>query len=1024
MSKEAIPQLSSESKELISSLPPNLRATSEERILALSHTALHSNDILVGTTPIPQEKLSEEHLPHIDRVTGIMKSSSEILGVAYGEIDDDGASFEDLADKAIEIAIRSAKEAKESQDDESSVVFLESLLAITTLKEKTSNEYSKKLAREIISQGLSTELIKATHNSFGIVANNDGKLTPLNSVAQTSTDLLRATSPFDFNYDFSEIETKEPDTDLSKLGCGDLTVLARLADKNPSLSLVSKDVMVLAVRKMKIEREVDLDDFTTALIAADEIIGKSDELESSLSSLRARRKSGNANYRNNDPDTFRLDSVLFILVQQGHDYLARGLLSSSPNEADNFESYVNSHGISDEYTTETLRKIADMRNEKELELVASMKNNAANDETIAWIIGSAYDPDSAAGIKANFWAQLEKNSSLREVLLSDSNNLLETSEALTKMNDLGLEKYSHILISIVNNIGDEEIQNKFLTSFKEAEAMLSKINENGAINSNMDSILGRLASFEDPVMAIRAAKDLFGEDEYLKNIYNLQSLVHPDYLAYAEIIAFSQNNIDALINVRNYISETGLDPSFLSFTAKTISKSDDPIARSKIIISSLEIAKSVFQEDQNIIYQIIDKENLFEISKALSEINAAIISTNESLRQSLNRKIFDSLEPEKTAQLMIKTQNEIIGQNITLDEMKDKDFFDAMIVVANADDPKEVVKFCSNWKVKKEGEVAYGKFWSTAAEGGLEKLDPLLLPSLKDYPELSARLNAIGISPELAEDIFNSWNTKSELNRLLYNDDRTISETKPEDIQYALPMQAERLIPQIEALEKHISEYGFEETKKIIDIFGIYHFSRYPDGILHKQLRQWENSEAPIKNIVVTAKSDWNGALDSAGKTYVNGIEEDGLFYFEVNDKIQLAKVAVSVGNRERSMGRNPEQESQLKNFKINAHASPSGILFGVNGERLSVEDYLGEPLSGSKANTYKKHLGSNYRVILEACSTAGEVKDGKNIAESISDGHEVSVDGTSESSYGAIIIDPDGNVRFNGGKVRAIVYE
>jgi len=844
----------------------------------------------------------------------------------------------------------------------------------------------------------------------------------LNSVANNSRDLLRATSPLDFDYDFSEIETKDPDTDLSKLGCGDLTVLASLADKDSSLGLASKDVMILAVRKMKIE-EVDADDFTKALIAANEIIGKSDELESSLSSLRGRRKSGDVNYRINDPNTYKLDAVMFNLVQQGHDYLMMGLLSSSPNESDNFESYVRTHGISDEDTAETLKKIADMRVEKEQQLVDSMKKNGANDETIAWIIGSTSDPDSAAGIKAIFWAQLENNYSLREVLLS-GNNLLENSVSLTKINDLGLEKYSRILISIVNNIGDEGIQNKYLTSFKEAESILSKINENGAISSNMESILGQLASFEDPVMAIRAAKELFGEDEYLKNIYNLRSLVHPDSLQYAEVITFSQNNIDALVNVRNYILKAGLDLGYLSLAAKTISNSGNPIALSQTITSSLEIAKSVLQKDKNIIYELMKKENPVAFSKALSEIDAAILSTNEPFRQSLYKRIFDSPEPEKTAQLMIKTQNEIIGQSITLDEMKDKDFFDAMIVVANADDPKEVVKFCSNWKVKKEGEIAYGKFWGTAAEGGLEKLDPLLLPSLKDYPELRARFNAIGITPELAEDIFNSWNTKSELKSLLYNDDRTIPETKPEDIQSALPMQAEILIPKIEALEKYISEYGLEETKKIIDIFGIFHFSRYSDGILHKQLIQWEDSEAPIRNIVVTAKSDWNGALDSAGKPYESLLENEGTFYFEVNDRIQLARVAVSAGNRERSMGRNPEQESQLRNFIINAHASPDGILLGVNGDRLSVEDYLEVPLNGAKANTYKKHLGSNYRVILKACSTAGEVEDGKNIAESISDGHEVRVEGSNVLTYGSISIDPDGNISFNNGKVRAIVYE
>ena len=68
-------------------------------------------------------------------------------------------------------------------------------------------------------------------------------------------------------------------------------------------------------------------------------------------------------------------------------------------------------------------------------------------------------------------------------------------------------------------------------------------------------------------------------------------------------------------------------------------------------------------------------------------------------------------------------------------------------------------------------------------------------------------------------------------------------------------------------------------------------------------------------------------------------------------------------------------------------------------------------------------NLGKRFRVILQACSTAGEVTYGKNIAESIADYHGVKVVASKEITSGSIIIDPDGAVRFNGGDVPSTVY-
>jgi hypothetical protein len=67
--------------------------------------------------------------------------------------------------------------------------------------------------------------------------------------------------------------------------------------------------------------------------------------------------------------------------------------------------------------------------------------------------------------------------------------------------------------------------------------------------------------------------------------------------------------------------------------------------------------------------------------------------------------------------------------------------------------------------------------------------------------------------------------------------------------------------------------------------------------------------------------------------------------------------------------------------------------------------------------------LGSKFRVILKGCSTAAEVKYGKNIAEAISAHHDVRVEGSKEATHGSIILEEDGTVRFNGGNVLSTIY-
>ncbi|MCA1806606.1 MAG: hypothetical protein LC687_01905, partial [Actinobacteria bacterium] len=307
--------------------------------------------------------------------------------------------------------------------------------------------------------------------------------------------------------------------------------------------------------------------------------------------------------------------------------------------------------------------------------------------------------------------------------------------------------------------------------------------------------------------------------------------------------------------------------------------------------------------------------------------------------------------------------------------------------------------------------------------GNLSAIDVEQKPRLRDLPETRAQLERLGVASELAEAMLDSWLSYSALHRRLYNDGEKRSKVVGEDIDSTLEGQGKQVAEQVAALARYVESYGVEETTELVDTFGIYNFIRYRPEQLHNQLLSWQSGEVPARNIVASAHADWNGSMADAGRSIERVLGEDGLFCFEVNDKVDIAKLAVAVGNRERAMGREPEKDGGIKNFVINAHASPTGMLLGTRGQYFEVSDYTEEPLNGQRANTYRRHLGSNFRVILKACSTAGEVTHGKNIAETISDYHDVRVEGSKVDTSGSIIIEPDGTVRFNRGEVPSTVY-
>jgi hypothetical protein len=297
---------------------------------------------------------------------------------------------------------------------------------------------------------------------------------------------------------------------------------------------------------------------------------------------------------------------------------------------------------------------------------------------------------------------------------------------------------------------------------------------------------------------------------------------------------------------------------------------------------------------------------------------------------------------------------------------------------------------------------------------------------LSDLPFLEKRLRGTGLSDELVLDIFKSWSTYSALNQHYYNNRSTLAKGgKLEDIDVKNISidQSQAFLGQMKALEKSLEVLGAENTQEIIDSFGIYNFSRHKTEDLGNQLERWKSGEK-VQSVVVEARADWNSYTGKGAK--FSDEVGDGVFYFEANSGTETARVAVNVGQRERSLGREPD----VSRFIVHAHGNSRGMIMGVNDERINISGYLeamekAQKIRSTESNDFKRHLGPNFEVILQSCSTAGEIAGSKNIAKMISETHGTTVKASEFTIYGVNILS-DGSVQFstNEENGKTVIYQ
>lgn len=798
----------------------------------------------------------------------------------------------------------------------------------------------------------------------------------------------------------------------------ELKAIAQANDHEEEASPSSVDVEQISNDLKRIAAEdVPTDELVNILVKAS-AANLTAELEQALQKLRTRRQAGNSQYRINDDYTYSLDLAVVKLLRNSHEDIAQGLLSSSDEESRHFQWVIERLEASPEEKSDLKLKLDELCKKNQRILRQNLQKNGVSEPIVELIISRSAAPDSAAAIPAEFWHDSEQDASLIELLEMGGSDFAKSAAALDAIKKAELQEYGKILLRKVISLDSGDESDTYLRSFaKAASSLQERKGTQGVYASDMRSIAEELATFEDPFEALISVNRLYGQNDPKYGLLSLRRLLNAQYKK--DLIKFRKEDIVALALLRDYCSVMGISDDFIQYVSEKLSSVSNPEDHAKNIVEGLRLADVKADSNIALFSTIAKAENPIMSGRAVSIIEASLTELDIRDRQDIQNRILNSQNPEVAAVALTRAVEEINKHGLSIEDIGARGLFEVM-----NQDEDTIERYCSDWKIKRQAEISYQEYLRPVRESGdLTSIDSAPKPNLADLPELRDRLDRLGLPLELAESLLGAWTSYSSLRRKLYDDGQVRTNVTAEDIDSALGEQGERILNQLMALSTYVDRFGADEAIEIINTFGIHNFIRYKPEVLHDQLVNWVSGQSITKNVIVAARADWNGAVDDVGYSFQKLFGDDGLFFFEANDSRELAKLSVAVGNRERAKGRTPEEFSGVENFVIDAHANANGIRLGTDGQQIKTDDFLTDSLSAQKPNTYQRHLGKRFRLILKACSTAGEVGYGKNIAESIADHHDVRVEASKEITSGSIIIDPDGSVRFNGGDVPSTVY-
>lgn len=715
------------------------------------------------------------------------------------------------------------------------------------------------------------------------------------------------------------------------------------------------------------------------------------DLDQTVAVLRAKRRVGSVQTKDRISDRdlstteTALDESIILLVQQGQLDLAKALISSNPKDQVILERQAD-RLVSDEDQRVRLKEtIRTLMTEKQRELVEVLKSKGVGDDTIRAVVTGSHDPDSCLKIPQEFWSKYDSFPQVVKDFFPGSRDLAQKAEALMQIDRHGLMG--------MEAIGLERLQRQFETQ------------------EQWVAYLDSFKKMRDLIPEQTAGKHMIEKGQLIASLSS--TLLHiddPEGFTRALLILKPRYDRDQRQDMLVYVM------------TKYVQDRSDPEAFATRLLESLERAKKLINKERAYDEEIAGTEDPEKFVDALFTTEE-VLKGRRSLREKLHLGEKGNKDDVRVT-TYAKAEIELQKYGLSLETLSAEEFEDLtenLLMFQSEGRPMEEVPYFRDWTIMQE----YKKRYESALDPVLrshnvkDAIGPLR-PAWENLPALRARFAELGIDEEQGKAIFRTWSSYRALSRKMYNDGTTdfnFRNPTSDQIKAAMIDQPRVIAEQLGALTNYAEKYGNDELQKVIDTFGIHNFSRYRGELLHAQLEFWEKGEVPVKNIVASALSDWNGAVNKVGSDYVDVFGRDGLVFFEVGSPTELAEVAVLVGKRDREHGRNPLETNSVENFLIDAHANARSITLGVDGEALQVADYVAaekdQQKNNFRVNDYRRHLGNRFRLILHACKTAEVTQSGRNIKDAIGTGHDVRVEGSTEITNGAITINPDNTVIF-----------
>lgn len=590
----------------------------------------------------------------------------------------------------------------------------------------------------------------------------------------------------------------------------------------------------------------------------------------------------------------------------------------------------------------------------------------------------------------------------------------EISRGMLLFDEFGLSESKEDITGRLRKFKTDDDRAKYLRSVEKAALTVFSDNQLEERGITPRDIIPHVLGFRDPDSAVDAAKRLYG-DAFPEKIQTLEDLF-PQKDDFREIDFEYLNN---LAEIKDYLKEFHIDEDYLQRIGKIMQGREDPLSYGTEVLDAIYFAHEIFNKDKDALDQALQGNNPEALARAMFRIDV-IAEGDETLAKELRGYIVRSDQSIFLESSYLQASLELKKRGLSVADIGAYEFnhFASYILYDNKGNinTDEIDSFCDNQLLEVQFKRAYERYLhpvkKTGAPFAAHDEDK---PKLSDIPKLEAFFKNLGIDPETASLMFASWSTYDAIRK---GDEDPFGFVSDKQIYWIQVDAIENILKKVRSLKEVEHYYGKDELREIIEVFGILNFHRYPIDQLHFQLQEWKSGAIPPSHIVITGLHDWNGAIDNSNWGIIYSLMGDsGIYFFEAGSAAQIAKIAVAVGNRERANGRDPLKTNSVENVIIAGHGNPDDLELGLNGEKISVQDFKDSQKKRGKIrarlNTYKKHLGNKFRIILHSCETGGKSeKNDSNIADSISKTHDVQVDAP-DSVVSGIQINPDGKVLY-----------